>query len=152
MRDELAGKLQVAFRIIAEYGRVLERQAEGGVLMPESHLPEGQDAIKACLLLSAAYRISNGDPPDEISVRARIAYATLAYFVPDAVAEREASFNAAAQGALGHIVRKGALPGELASSMAEAPVAEMENARAGYLLLESEFDGALARILSDFPG
>ncbi len=149
--DPLAEKLQSAFRILADYGRVLERHAEGGILLPESQLPAGRDAIKACVLLSAVYHISNGAPRDEIAARGRISYATLAHFVPDAIAEKEAAFNASAQHALGHIVRKDAPPGELVSAMTDAPIREMENARAGYASLEAEFDAALARILAEWP-
>jgi hypothetical protein len=150
VRETLEEKLGVALRVIADYGRVLERHAEGGVLMPESQLPAGRDAIKACLLLSAAWRIADGADRDEIAARGRIAYATLAHFVPDAVAAREAAFNAAAQQALGCIARKDAPPGELAASVADAPVAEMEGARAGYEALASEFDVSLAAILSEW--
>lgn len=149
MRDELAAKLQVAFRIIADYGKALERHAEGGLLMPESQLPAERDAIKACILLAAAYRISNGAPRDEIAVRARISYATLAHFVPDDLARREARFHEAAQAALGDLARKEAPSAESASSLAGAPVEALERVRAGYEALGAEFDAALARLLAE---
>jgi hypothetical protein len=149
-RDELEGKLRAAFRILGDYARVLGRHEAGGVLIAESELPAGRDAVKACILLAAAYRIANGASAAEIAPPARVSYATLAHFVPDAVARREGAFLDSAEAALGHAARKEAAPASLASAMADAPVAGMEAARAEYATLEAEFDAALARLLSEF--
>lgn len=148
-REELEGKLRVAFRILAEYGKALEREECGGMLMPESRLPAGRDAIKACILLAAAYRISNGEPPDAVAAPARVSYATLAHFVPDEAAQREAAFHDAAGLALGSAARREAPPGEAAATLAAAPLDEIEAARAACAGLEAEFDAALARILAE---
>jgi hypothetical protein len=149
-RDELEGKLRVAFRILGDYASVLERHEAGGVLIPESELPANRDAIKACILLAAAYRIANGGSQRELSAQARISYATLAHFVPDALAAREAAFGASAEAALGHAARMDAPPESVAASIADAPVSEMAAARAAFASLEAEFDEALARILAEF--
>lgn len=148
-RDELEGKLRVAFRILGDYASVLERHEAGGVLIPESELPADRDVIKACVLLAAAYRIANGGARREVEAQARISYATLAHFVPDALAAREAAFNASTEAALGHAARKDAPPEAVAASIADAPVSEMAAARAAYESLEAEFDAALARILAE---
>ncbi|HEY3489376.1 MAG TPA: hypothetical protein VGK27_04535 [Candidatus Deferrimicrobiaceae bacterium] len=150
-RDELEGKLRVAFRILGDYARVLERHEQGGVLIPESELPAGRDTIKACVLLAAAYRVANGGPRRELAAAARISYATLAHFVPDDLAQREADFNDSAQQALGHIARQDAPPAELAGKVADAPLAEMERVRSEFAALEAEFDAALSGILDQSP-
>lgn len=143
-RGELTEKLRVALRIIGDYGLVLERHADGGVLMPESQLPAGRDVLKACILLVAAWRVSNGAPREELLPRARISYATLAHFVPDGIAERESAFNAAVERALVGLDANAPPPGELAGG---APVDEMERARAAFRALEAEFDAEMSRIL-----
>jgi hypothetical protein len=149
-REELEGKLRAAFGILGEYARVLERHEAGGVLIPESELPAGRDAIKACILLASAYRIANGASAAELAPPARVSYATLAHFVPDALVRREEAFHASLERALGHAGRKEAPPGDAASAAADAPVAEMEAARAAYVSLGAEFDAALARLLAEF--
>jgi hypothetical protein len=148
-RDDLEGKLRVAFRILGDYARVLERHEAGGVLIPASELPVDRETIKACILLAAAYRVANGGPRREVEAQARISYATLAHFVPDPLAAREAAFGSSAEAALGHVVRKDSPPEALAASIADAPVAEMAAVRAAYASLESEFDAAMARLLEE---
>lgn len=95
-------RLELAQRIVNEYGRVLEERADAReILSPQERLPASKEEIKWALLVVAAVGKATQQITDETLEQFCVGYASLADFVPAAEADGEQRF--------GEVLRRGPL-------------------------------------------
>lgn len=147
--DEFRQKVRVAERIIRQYGAVMERQPSGCSLFPESELPAPREVVKSAVLLVAVFHILQRGKDPHLTEQARVAYATLAYFVPDETAGRERRFHESTGEAAERLAGKEAPSPEMVEAVRGLPARELEEAAREYEALRKEFDDALAGMIRE---